>query len=195
MAFYYASSTSHVAARQFSAIEQRFEHAARSWRQVLEFDLFFCPKQDSGSQAVRLHQALHETHLIDASLQKKFRKCRQRLLAQIPPTIQIITPRRVTGGEMLLVFLDISRQAARNGPNSAGVQRFQQHRMRHKASDATVAVHKRVNPYKPVMRRSRSQDGIRLTQSTVNVLEALQESRHSARADGDMPADSHIPLA
>src|SRR5215469_3053615 len=195
MAFYYASSTSHVAAGQFSPIEQGFEHAARSWWQVLELDFLVRPKQDACTQAVRLHQALHETHLIDASLQKKFRKCRKRLLAQIPATVQIVAPRRVASGEVLFVLLDVPCQAARNRPNSAGVKSFQQRHMRHEASDATVAIHKRVNPYKPMMRRSRSQNGIRLTQTTVNVLEALQESRHSARADGDMPTDFHIPLA
>src|SRR6516225_8098397 len=177
MAFDDACSTGYVTTGQFSPIEQGFEHPARSRRKILQLDLLFCPKQDSGAQAIRLHQALHEAHLIDARFQKEFRKCRERLLAQIPATVQIVAPRRVASREVSLVLLDVPCQAARNRPNSASVQSFQQHRMRHEASDTTVAVHKRVNPYKPVMRRSRSQNGIRLAQTTVNVLEALQESR------------------
>src|ERR671923_13156 len=119
-----ASSTGHVTARQFSAIEQRFEHAPRPWRQIFEFDLFFCPKQNTCTQAIWLHQALHEAHLVDASLQKEFRERGKRFLAQIPATIQIVTPTRITSGEVLLVILDIPCQTTRYGPNSTSVQRL-----------------------------------------------------------------------
>jgi hypothetical protein len=49
------------------------------------------PKQDACAQALWLHQAIHEGHLIDARFQKEFSERRKRLLAQIPATIEVVT--------------------------------------------------------------------------------------------------------
>src|SRR5437879_11947972 len=95
MALNHASGTGHVGTRQFSPVEQRFEHTPRAPRKILELDLFFCPEEYARTEAIRLHQALHEAHLVDASLQKEFRERRKRLLAQIPAAIQVVTPRSI----------------------------------------------------------------------------------------------------
>ena len=47
-----------VAAREFAAIEHRFEDRAGFRRQLAEADLLLGPQQDARAQPVRLHQRL-----------------------------------------------------------------------------------------------------------------------------------------
>src|SRR5438105_11286293 len=92
MALNHASGTGHVGTRQFSPVEQRFEHTPRARRKILELDLFFCPEEYARTEAIRLHQALHEAHLVDAIFRKKSRKGPNPSPPQIPPPSQSVRP-------------------------------------------------------------------------------------------------------
>ena len=84
----------------------------------------------------------------------------------------IIAPGCVAGGKIFFVVANLApRQATGDRPDTARVQCFEEHRVRQKTCYATVAVQKRVNPYKAAM-RSR-QNGIRLTQSPVHLRKTL----------------------
>jgi len=55
----------------------------------------------------------------------------QILLAQVAAAVEIIAPGLIAGGQVSLVVTDIAGQAARDRPNAARVERFQQRPMRH----------------------------------------------------------------
>src|SRR5882762_6601362 len=64
--------------------------------------------------------------------------------------------------------------------------------MRHQAGNPSVAVKKRVNPQKAVMRRRRAQNRVRPIQLALYFLKTFQETRQRSRADGDMVTDLYI---
>ena len=67
--------------------------------------------------------------------------------------------------------------------------------MRHQARDATIAVEKRVNPKQAMMCRRRCENGIGLSNATIDVFEVFQKPGNSSWTDGDMPRDLYIALA
>ena len=64
--------------------------------------------------------------------------------------------------------------------------------MGHQACNAAIAVNKRMNPHQAMMRRGSTQDRIRLAEVVVNLLEALQKTRHGAGTDSDMSTDLDV---
>ena len=115
-------------------------------------------------------------NLVDADFEKEPCECREGLFAQIAASIEIIATGVVTRGKVPLIGINFARQAARHRPDGAGIERLQQHRMRHQAGHTAIAVNKRVNPHEAMMRRRSAQDRIRLAEAAVNLLEAFQES-------------------
>lgn len=116
----------------------------------------------------------------------------QRFLAEIIAAIEVIAASLIAGGKMALVLGDIPRKATRYRPDRAGIQRFQQCRVRHQPRDAAIAVKKRVYPHEAVMCRCRREDGLGLPEAPVDLLEAGEETRYSRRAKGDMAPEHDV---
>ncbi len=114
---------------------------------------------------------------------------------RLPAAVEIVAPWQVAGGEVALVGIDVAGEAARDRPDGAGIERFQQRGVRHQPRDAAVAVEERVNPGEAVMCRRRRKDRLGLAELAVDLFEALQKARHGGRADGDVPADRDIAVA
>ncbi len=175
-----------VAARQFAAIEHGFEDGAGFWRQLVEPDFFFRPQQDARAQLVGLHQAFHEDDLIDAGRQEESGEFRQRFLAQIAPAVEIVAARQVAGGKVAFVGVDIAREAARDRPDPPVSRASSSVACDIEPGDAAVAVEEGVNPRQAVVRGRRRDDGLGLAEFAVDLFEALEEARHSGRADGNV---------
>src|ERR1019366_1484357 len=188
-------NTCGIGTREFSPIEHSFKDAACLRRQGIEPDFFLRPKQNANSQAIRLHQAFHEFNLVDAGSEKEVCKFRESLLAQITTSVKIVTARDITCGKVLLICINVARQAARYRPHGSSIKCLQQHRMRHQTSDAAVPVNERMNPHEAMMCCRRTQDRIRLTEAAVNLLEALQKTRDRTGTNGDMRADFDVTPA
>ena len=186
MPFTRTNYTRCVTARQFSAIQDRFENACRFWRQSSDPDFFFCPHNDARAQPIEPDKAFHKRDLIDAHPQKEPRKFGQRLLAEVAATIKIVPPGSIGIGETPFVSFDIARQSAGNRPDASRIQNLQEHGVRHQTRNAPVAVKKRVNPQKAVMRCRRTKNRVRPFQVTVDFLEATQETRQRAGTDSDV---------
>ena len=146
-------------------------------------------------QPVRGREPLHEVHLVDAHAQKKSREFRQRLFAEMTPSVQIVAAGQVAGGKPLPVFADAARKAAGNRPQAARVQRTAQNGMRHQPRHAPVAVEEGVNPQQAVMGSGRGENRVRLAETAIGGRETLQETGHGARAHGAMPADPDMAFA
>jgi hypothetical protein len=120
-----------------------------------------------------LHQPFHDGDLVEACGQEESRKFRQALLAEVAAAVEIVATRHVASGQMTFVGGDVAREAARDRPDRAGVERVQQRCMRHQPRDATIAVKERVNPREAVMGRRRTENGLGLAEAAINLLEAL----------------------
>ena len=112
-----------------------------------------------------------------------------------PRTVEIVAARRVAIHQVLFVFSRVPRQAARNGPHAAGVEHFEQTRVRHEPRHAPVPVRERVNPEQTVMRRRRRKDRFRAAERAVDLLKPRHEPRHGAGADRKVPSDLHVIAA
>src|ERR1039458_3907415 len=99
----------------------RFENATGLSGQFAESDFLFHPEQNSSAQVVGLNQALHERDLIDAHGKKEACELSQSFFAQIPASVEIVTPCPVAVGKQRLVLLDFARQAARHRPDRASI--------------------------------------------------------------------------
>jgi hypothetical protein len=97
---------------------------------MVEADFLFGPYQDARAQLFGLHQSFHEGDLVDAGSQEEVREGREIFLAQIAPAVEIVAPGLVAGGEVGFVGVDIAREAARDRPDRACVERIQKNRMR-----------------------------------------------------------------
>src|SRR5690606_20490507 len=135
-----------LASGQHASVKQRFEDGARFRRQASERDFFFGPELDSDTQLLRLHQLLHEAYLVKTRFEKELGKLRECLFAEVATAVEIVTTRQFAVREALLVFLGAAREAARDGPDAASIERFQQRCVRHEPNDATVSVEKRMYP-------------------------------------------------
>ena len=133
--------------------------------------------------------------LIDACLQEEPRKGGERFLAEIAAAVEIVAARQVAFGEMSLVGGFAAGKPARHRPHRAGVERLEQHRVRHQTGDAPIAVEKGVNPQQAVMRGGRGQYGVGPADAAIDLLEAREEPRHGAGADGDVTTDAHVATA
>ena len=99
------------------------------WRQDVEADFFFRPEQDARAQTIRLDEAFHKAHLIEADGQEEGRKGRQVLFAQAPAAIEIVAARQVALRQMRFIVLDTARQSPSDRPERTGIQRLEQHRV------------------------------------------------------------------
>ena len=158
-------------------------------------DFLFRPEQNARAQAVRLDEALHEGHLIEAGFEEEAREVRERFLAQRAAPVEIVAARQIAVGEQALVGRNIAGKAARDRPHAAGVQRFQQHRVRHQTRDAAVAVKERVNPQQAVMRGGGGKDRVGPAEAAVDLLKSFEKARQRAGADRDVAAHLHVAAA
>ena len=152
MTFAAADNSGGVAARQFPAVKHGFKDGARFRRQVIEPDLLFGPQHNACAQLIGLHQAFHESDLIDAYGEEEPGECREIFFAQVASSVEIVAPRLVAGGKMGLIGIDIAGKTTGNRPHCSRIQCLQHGRMRHQPRDAAVAVEKRMNPGNAVMR-------------------------------------------
>jgi hypothetical protein len=67
--------------------------------------------------------------------------------------------------------------------------------MGHQTSNTAVPINERMNPNEAMMSCGRTQDRIRLSEATVDFLEALQETRYGTGTNGDMSADFDVTPA
>ena len=125
-------------------------------------------------------------------VREEAREFRQRFLAEIAAAVEIIAAGLVAGGKVAFVRRDVARQAARDRPNRAGIERVEQCGVRHQPRDAAVAVEERVYPRQSVMRGRGRKNGLGLAEAAIDLLEAREETRDGRRADGDMAADLDI---
>ena len=125
-------------------------------------------------------QAFHEGDLVDAGPKEEACEFSQGLFAQIAAAVEIVAAGQVAGGKAALVSCDVAGKAACDRPDAAGVERLQQHRMRHQAGDAAVAVEERVDPQQPVMRAGGGEDRVGLAEPAIDGLEALKKARQRA---------------
>jgi len=154
-----------VAAREFATIDRRFEGVGRFGGKSVEANFFFRPHQDARTQSIGLHQTFHERDLVDADREEESGEFGQILFRQVSSAIEIVTPWQIARGEVAFVGIDITRETARDGPDSSGVESLMQRRVRHKPCNAAIAVNERMNPEKAMMCRCRRQDGVRLAES------------------------------
>jgi hypothetical protein len=106
----------------------------------------FCPKQYAHTQSVRLHKPFHKSYLVETYFEEEACEFSQRLFTQITPTVEIIAASEIACSQVRLICFHIACQASRHRPNTAGIERIQQHAMRHQSRHPTVAVEKRMNP-------------------------------------------------
>jgi hypothetical protein len=131
---------------QLSPVQQCFKHVSGLGWQSAEADLFLSPNDDPRFQAFWIYQPFHKANLIQESVQKEPSELRERFLAEVPPSVKVVSSFEITVGEFLLVIFDIAGQTTRDRPDRPSVQGFQQRSVRHKTRDSPVAVDERVNP-------------------------------------------------
>src|SRR5207248_691839 len=134
------------------------------------------PQQNARAQPVRLNKCLHEADLIDARFQEKTREFDQFLLAQIAAAVQVVAARQIACREVSFVGSYIASKPARNGPHAAGIEKIKQHRMRHQASHATIAVQEWVYPEQSMVSCGSGNDGLCLAWCSIDVLESLEKA-------------------
>ena len=142
-----------VAARQFAAEENRFQHRFGAVGKGAGARFAASPRQNAVSQTVGLDESLQEVHLVEADLQKEPCERGQRFLAQVAASVDVVPARRVAVGEMALVGAFVPRQPAGDGPDAARLQALEQHGVGHQPRHAAVAVQEGVNPQQAVVRR------------------------------------------
>jgi hypothetical protein len=184
-----------VTARQLAAIEQCFNKIAGSWGKLVQPCFFLGPKQDARAKPFRLHQPFHEGDLINTGFEKEAREGRECFLAQIAAPVEIVATGKITFSEVRFVSRFVAREAARDRPYRASVERIQQHRVRHKSRDAPIAVKERVYPQQSMMRCRRGEDCISLADTPIDFLEMGKEARYRTRTDGNVSANAHVAMA
>src|SRR6201999_3052340 len=97
--------------------------------------------------------------------------------------------------QMGFVGRDITREAARDRPDRAGVERVEECCMRHQPRHAAVAVEERVYPRETVMRGGSGKDRLGLAEPAVHLLKSCEKAWNGRRANGDMTANPDISLA
>ena len=125
-------------------------------------------------------------------MQEELREFRERFFAEVAAAVEIVAPFGIAIHQMLLILSGVPREPARDRPDAAGVERFQQACVRHEPRHAAVPVGKRVNPQQPMMRRSRGEDGFRTAEPAIDLFKARHETRHRARADREVTSDLDI---
>ena len=183
------------AAWQFTTIEDGLQNIAGLWRQKAETDFFFRPKQNACTKPVGLHQALHESDLINADHEKEAGEFSQRLFTGVFSSVEIVAPWKIAVGQEHLVLLDVACEAACDGPDCVSIELVQEHGMRHESRHATIAVQKRMHPEQPVVGGGGGDDGFGLAKSSVRILKTLQEAGEGTGTDRDQPAHLHISCA
>ncbi len=91
---------------------------------LLRRDLLFRPQQDARAQLVGLHQAFHESDLVNACGEEESREFREIFFAQVASAVEIVAPHQVAGGKVAFVGIDIAGEASGDRPYGAGIERF-----------------------------------------------------------------------
>jgi len=87
---------------------------------------------------------------------------------------------------------DVAPEATRDGPHTTGIKEIKQHRVGHQASDTTIGVKEWVYPKQSMVSRSRGNDGLRLAESLIDLLESLEKARKRPGADPNELSDTDI---
>ena len=107
--------------RQFAAVEDRLKDLVGLWRQRIGSDFLLSPDENPVPKTTWFHETLHKPHLIDAGGQEKAGELCEGFLTQMATAVQIISSLLVAGREHGLVLVLISRESARDRPNTASV--------------------------------------------------------------------------
>lgn len=131
--------------------------------------------------AIQIQKACHKVNLVNSGFKEKFAKVQQSRLGQISPAIQISSTGLVCPCQGGKILFPVSCETSGNSPQPVAIYFcLFQIGMSHKSCNPPIAIQKRMNPCKTVM-RGRSSDNLSQTSHFSRVVGFFESFHKSAQ--------------